>query len=65
MIISDAPRESKLATPKPRTRSVDLAGQFLDLQRLHKKVRESERRMKGEFRPCNCRVRAAVAETKR
>jgi hypothetical protein len=65
MITSDAPRGSKFATPKPRTATVDLAGQFRDLQRLRRKVRELERRMKGEFRPRKCRVRAAVAGTKR
>jgi hypothetical protein len=64
MITSDAPPGSKFATPKPRTGTADLAGQFRDLQRLRRKVRELERRMKGEFRPRKCRFGQPLQEPK-
>jgi hypothetical protein len=49
MITSDALRGSKFAMPKPRKAAADLAGQFLELQRLRRKVSELQRRIKGEF----------------
>jgi hypothetical protein len=65
MISSNSPRGLKSQTPEPCSESSDLARQFLEMKRLRRKVRELERRMKGEFRRRKCRFRAAVAGTKR
>jgi hypothetical protein len=42
MTSSNPPRESKLRKPKPRWTSSELAGQFLELQRLRREVRKLE-----------------------
>ena len=42
MTSSNPPRGSKLRKPKPRWTASDLAGQFLELQRLRGEVRDLE-----------------------
>jgi hypothetical protein len=49
MTPSNFRRGSKIRTPKPRTSPSDLAEQFLELQRLRKKVHELEKRFSGEI----------------
>lgn len=48
MTASNVPRGSKLRTPKPPTSPSDLADQFLELQRLRKKVYELEKLMAND-----------------
>jgi hypothetical protein len=64
MISSNSPRGLKSQTPEPCSESSDLARQFLEMKRLRRKVRELERRMKGEFRPRKCRFGQPLQEPK-
>jgi hypothetical protein len=49
MTSSNFRRGSKIRTPKSRTSPNDLAEQFLELQRLRKKVYELEKRFSDEI----------------